>query len=237
MIERSFMSWSGGKDSALALHKAQQEGRAVQALLTSVNKTLNRISMHGVRRELLQLQSASLCLPLYSIELPEMPDMQRYEEEVRRVHLQLKNEGFTHGIFGDIFLEDLKHYREELLAKDRLQGLFPIWRMESREVIKEFLQSGFKAIVVCTDNSKLDKSYCGRLMDELFFNELPETIDPCGENGEYHSFVFDGPNFKSPIAFAKGELVLKEYPSPKSTDCFSQPKPSSGFYFCDLLPV
>lgn len=237
MTENAFMSWSGGKDSALALYKAQQEGTPMKALLTSVNKTLRRISMHGVRLELLERQAAALRLPFYTIELPEMPDMNVYEEEVRRVHLQLKNEDFTHGVFGDIFLEDLKKYREELLAKDGMQCLFPIWKMASREVVKQFLQSGFKAIVVCINNPKLDESFCGRLMDESFFNELPDDVDPCGENGEYHSFVFDAPNFQSAIPYAKGEMVFKEYPSPKADDCFTQAQPSTGFYFCDLLPV
>jgi uncharacterized protein (TIGR00290 family) len=238
MIEKAFMSWSGGKDSALTLYKAQQDGVPVKALVTSVNQTLNRVSMHGVRCELLAQQAASLGLPLHTIELPEMPDMQVYENTVHTMHRGLKTEGYTHGVFGDIFLEDLKHYREELLAKDGFQCLFPIWKMDSKAVVQRFLGEGFKAIVVCINSAHLDQSFCGRLMDETFFNELPATVDPCGENGEYHSFVFDGPNFSTLVRFEKGEKVFKEYPSPKTgDDCFTQPQPPSGFYFCDLLPL
>jgi uncharacterized protein (TIGR00290 family) len=238
MIEHTFMSWSGGKDSALSLYKAQQEGVPVKALVTSVNSALDRVSMHGVKRELLQRQAASLALPLHTIELPEMPGMQQYEEAVHKAHTQLKEEGFTKGIFGDIFLEDLKQYREELLEKDGLACIFPIWKMDSGEVVRQFLQQGFKAIVVCVNTAHLDRTFCGRLMDAAFFNDLPSGVDLCGENGEYHSFVFDGPNFLKPVPFEKGEMVYKEYASPKENDdCFTQPQQATGFYFCDLLPV
>lgn len=231
------MNWSGGKDSALALYKAQSKGLAVTALLTSVNATLNRVSMHGVRRELLVQQAASLGLPLHTIELPEMPDMQVYENAVRSAHRQLNQDGFTTGIFGDIFLEDLKRYRENLLAQEGLQCHFPIWKMDNREVVSQFLADGFRAIVVCINSGYLDKRFCGRMMDDDFFNDLPPGVDPCGENGEYHSFVFNAPNFSQPIAYQKGELVFKEYPSPKTADCFVTPQQTDGFYFCDLLPV
>lgn len=231
------MNWSGGKDSALSLHKAQQDGVPVTALVTSVNQTLNRVSMHGVRRELLQQQATSLGLPLHTIELLEMPGMQTYEAAVQAKHRQLKEDGFTHGLFGDLFLEDLKQYREGLLAKDGLHCLFPLWKTNSKEVVHRFLTEGFKAVVVCVNSAHLDQEFCGRLMDESFFNDLPAGVDLCGENGEYHSFVFDGPHFSAPVRFEKGELVFKEYPAPKTNDCFTQPQPASGFYFCDLLPL
>jgi uncharacterized protein (TIGR00290 family) len=235
---KAFMSWSGGKDSALSLYKAQQSGVAVEALVTSVNETRSRVSMHGVRRDLLQQQASALGLPLSTIELPEMPGMQAYEEAVHNTHRQLLNKGFTQAVFGDIFLEDLKQYRENLLAKDNLHCLFPLWKMDSREVVEQFLSLGFKAVVVCVNSASLDESFCGRLLDEAFFNDLPAAVDPCGENGEYHSFVFDGPNFLHPIQYRRGEMVFKEYPSPKGADdCFVPPQPASGFYFCDLLPV
>lgn len=232
------MNWSGGKDSVLSLYKAQQEGLPVEALVTSINQSLNRISMHGVRGELLQQQALSLGLPLQTIQLPDLPGMQLYEDTVRATHRQLKEDGFTHGVFGDIFLEDLKQYREQLLAADGLQCLFPIWSMRSEEVVNRFLSQGFQALVVCVNSAKLGQEFCGRLLDEAFFHDLPAGVDLCGENGEYHSFVFDGPNFSSPVSFARGEVVFKEYPSPKtSDDCFTQPQPASGFYFYDLLPV
>ena len=231
------MNWSGGKDSALSLYKTQQAGVPVETLLTTVNRNRNRITMHGVRRALLQKQAAALQLPLHTIELPETPGMQEYEAAVRQMHQQLKEQGYTHGIYGDIFLNDVKQYRETLLARDGLQGYFPIWKQESREVVRQFLQRGFKAIVVCINTAALDYCFCGRLLDEDFFNDLPVAVDPCGENGEYHSFVFDGPNFSKPVLFEKGERVFRTYPAPKGEDdCFTTRQPASGFYFCDLLP-
>ena len=240
---KAFMNWSGGKDSALAFYKAKQQGTAIDALVTSVNTGTGRISMHGVRRELLQQQTASIGLPLHTIELPEMPGMQAYEEAVHNTHRQLKKAGFTHAVFGDVFLEDLKVYRENLLRKDELQCLFPIWKMDSREVVKQIIASGFKAIIICVNSEFLDQSFCGRLLDEAFLNDLPSHVDPCGENGEYHSFVFDGPVFSAPVKFTKGEIVFKEYAAPilrpatdGNDDCFTTPKPKAGFYFQDLLP-
>lgn len=194
--------------------------------------------MHGVRKILLKQQALALQLPLHTIELPELPDMEVYENTIRSLHRQLKEAGYNHGIFGDVFLEDLKQYRENLLAKDHLQGLFPLWQMEGKEVVRQFIAAGFQAIVVCVNNAKLDRSFCGRLLDESFLQELPPGVDPCGENGEYHTFVFDGPNFTRPVNFRVGEMVYKEYPAPKSAgDSFDTPQPPSGFYFCDLLPL
>jgi uncharacterized protein (TIGR00290 family) len=235
---KTFISWSGGKDSVLALYKTQQQGLPVQALVTTMNTALQRISMHGVRHVLLQQQAVALGLPLHTIELPEMPGMDSYENAVRQQHQQYAAKGFTRAVFGDIFLEDLKEYRESLLAKDGLQAYFPLWKIDSKEVIRQFLAAGFKAIVVCVNTEQLNKGFCGRVMDESFFNDLPQGVDPCGENGEYHSFVFDGPNFSKPVLFRKGEKVYKEYPAPQnSDDCFTIPQPASGFYFCDLLPA
>lgn len=232
---KTFMNWSGGKDSALALYKAKQQGISIGTLVTSVNNATDRISMHGVRRELLVQQAASIGLPLHTIELAEMPGMKTYEEAVQNTHQQLREKGFTHAVFGDIFLEDLKTYREELLAKDSLLCLFPLWKMCSSDVMHQFISLGFKAIIVCVNSEHLDKSFCGRLMDESFFNDLPASVDACGENGEYHSFVFDGPLFSSPIPFQKGDVVFKEYAAPKQTDGFTKLQQSAGFYFQDLI--
>jgi uncharacterized protein (TIGR00290 family) len=246
---KAFFNWSGGKDAALALHKAQQDGLAIKALVTAVNNGTDRISMHGVRRELLVQQAEAIGLPLHTIELPDMPDMKTYEEAVHQTNKQLKADGFTHGVFGDIFLEDLKAYREELLAKDDLQCLFPIWKQDTKGLLQLFIQAGFKAIIVCVNSSYLAQSFCGRLLDESFLNDLPPTVDPCGENGEYHSFVFDGPIFSKPILLKKGEVVFKEYAAPAvrpghpglaegqdgSKECFTTPQPPAGFYFQDLI--
>lgn len=232
------MSWSGGKDSALALYKVQQEGNSVDALVTTMNQELDRVSMHGVRRQLVKQQAISLGLPLHTIALPEMPGMQAYEEAVRSAHRDLKADGFAHAVFGDVFLEDLKQYREDLLEKDGLHCLFPIWKLDSREVMRRFIGQGFKAVIVCVNSTRLDQCFCGRELDEAFLNDLPAGVDPCGENGEYHSFVYDGPNFSRPVSFSLGEQVFREYPSPKTDDdCYTQPQPKSGFYFCDLLPL
>ena len=232
------MNWSGGKDSALALYKVLQDGISVGTLVTSVNSTTDRISMHGVRRSLLKQQAIAMGLPLRTIELPGMPGMEAYEDTVRLMLQGLKSEGYTHGVFGDIFLEDLRNYREELLASDGLQCLFPLWQTDSKEVVRQFLETGFKAIVVCVNSAVLDKSFCGRVMDEQFFIDLPAGVDPCGENGEYHSYVFDGLLFFRPVNFKVGEMVFKEYPAPRGTnDCFTGPQPQSGGYFFGFLPI
>ncbi|HYO22980.1 MAG TPA: ATP-binding protein [Flavisolibacter sp.] len=200
-----------------------------------MNTATDRVSMHGVRKKLLEQQAAAIGLPLHTIELPEMPGMAVYEDAVHKTHRQLKSGGCTHVIFGDVFLEDLKVYRESLLAKEDLQCLFPIWKMESREVVRQFLSLGFKAIVICVNSTFLDQGFCGRLLDESFLNDLPPNVDPCGENGEYHSFVFDGPVFPQPVAFTKGGIVFKEYAAPKHDDCFTTAKKELGFYFQDLM--
>lgn len=248
MKDKAFLYWSGGKDSALALYNVQQQGLPVKALVTTVNKTTNRVAMHGVRRELLEQQAAAIGLPLYVVELPEMPGMEAYEAATHTMHCRLKEDGFTHAVFGDIFLEDLRRYREVLLARDGLQCLFPLWKMDNTALLNEFFRLGFKAVVVCTAATKLAENFCGRLLDESFTAALPPDVDACGENGEYHSFVFDGPLFPKPVAFARGEVVYKEYPSPvlrqvqddrqqaqgKKDDCFSPPQPAAGFWFQDL---
>lgn len=236
---KAYMNWSGGKDSSLALyHAMRSKNYSVQALFTSVNAVHNRISMHGVRRELLQLQAQSIGLPLYTAELPEQPGMQDYEAEMYRKVSILKEQGFGMAIFGDIFLEDLKQYREEQLAKLHMPCDFPIWKKDTRMLMQEFLNLGFKAVVVCINSTRLHEGFCGRIIDPSFVADLPEDVDVCGENGEYHSFVFDGPVFKQPIPFAMGEKVFRQYAAPKDEkdQCFSQtPQQPSGFYFQDLL--
>jgi uncharacterized protein (TIGR00290 family) len=234
----AFMNWSGGKDSSLCLYKALEQNIPVRKLVTTINREQDRISMHGVRSSLLEKQAAALGLPLQKIELPGQASMQVYEESMRELHRSLKAEGFDHGLYGDIFLEDLKDYREALLARDELKGIFPLWQTDTRELMMEFIRLGFKAVVVCINTSALDKSFCGRMLDESFVNDMPVNADICGENGEYHSFVFDGPIFKEPVHFKTGDIVYREYASPasKNDDCFkTDPPPPAGFYFCDLL--
>lgn len=228
---KTYFNWSGGKDLSLALYYIlQQKAYDVKLLLTSINAVHDRVSMHGVRRSLLTAQSKSLNIPFTTIELPDEPDMAVYESILNEKISTLKQQGFTHTVFGDIFLEDLRKYREDKLEAVGIKAIFPLWKIDTAQLMKEFLALGFKAIVVCVNEQYLNKSFCGRIIDEQFIKDLPEGIDVCGENGEYHSFVFDGPIFKNPIAFTKGELVYKEYKAPQNTTIKQY-----GFWFCDLL--
>jgi uncharacterized protein (TIGR00290 family) len=226
MSIKAYMNWSGGKDSSLTLHRILADpGCRIDSLLTSFNTAYDRVSMHGVRRQLLEAQAASIGLPLQTIELPEQPGMEEYEEAMREKVRSLKERGCTHAVFGDIFLEDLRRYREEKLESMGVTCIFPLWKVPSSVLMQEFLEKGFKAVVVCVNARWLDKSFCGRIIDEAFLKDLPANVDPCGENGEYHSFVFEGPIFKHPIFFEKGEIVCKEYKGPEGP---------VNFYFCDL---
>jgi uncharacterized protein (TIGR00290 family) len=212
--------WSGGKDSAMALFTLlQQPGVRVVALLTTVTEGYERISMHGVRRELLLRQAESIGLPLHEVHIPPQCVNFVYEarmEEALRVHY---DQGVRKVAFGDIFLEDLRDYREKNLARVGMTALFPIWKRDTRELIQFFHAHRFRAIAACVDSKVLDPSFAGRELDASFFRDLPPTADPCGENGEFHTFVFDGPIFRSPIPVRTGELVNRD-----------------GFVFCDLVP-
>lgn len=234
---KSFFNWSGGKDSALALyHILKNKNYSVDKLLTNINDQYRRISMHGVREVLLEQQTDAIGIPLQKIVLPNEPSMNEYESQMQKTLNDLQQESFTHSVFGDIFLEDLKIYREDQLAKAGMTAVFPIWKRNTTELIHEFLDAGFKTIVVCVNEKYLDKSFCGRIIDKNFISDLPSGVDVCGENGEFHTFVFDGPLFTSPVAFTKGEIVHKKYTAPKNANdnCFHE---NYGFYFCDLLPA
>ncbi|MGC1416744.1 MAG: diphthine--ammonia ligase [Candidatus Acidiferrum sp.] len=219
MSEPILFCWSGGKDSAMALHTLlQQNDVHVAALLTTVTETYERISMHGVRRELLQRQAQSIGLPLHEVRIPPRCVNPVYEarmEQALRIYLE---KGVRKVAFGDIFLEDLRAYREKNLARIGMTALFPIWKRDTRELIRSFHANKFRAITVCVDPNILAPSFAGRELDESFFRYLPPNADPCGENGEFHTFVFDGPIFKFPIPVRTGEVVHRD-----------------GFVFCDLL--
>lgn len=235
---KAFFNWSGGKDSALALYHAQKNGAyTVDKLLTNINGRHRRISMHGVREDLLEQQAEAIGLPLQKIILPEEPSMQEYEQVMKENLEALKKEEFSHAIFGDIFLEDLKTYREQQLTTLGLTAIFPIWKRNSVELIHEFIDLGFKTILVCIKACLLPKEFAGRIIDKDFLKDLPKNVDACGENGEFHSFVFDGPIFSKPVNFERGEIVYREYTAPKTDDCFTAPKASAGFYFQDIIPV
>jgi uncharacterized protein (TIGR00290 family) len=208
----------------------------VTCLLTSVNKEFQRISMHGVRTALLEKQAQHIGIPLLTMQLTEMPTMEVYENIMRATLTDLKNTGATTCVFGDIFLEDLHTYRETQLKAFGMKALFPLWKIPTAQLIQEFTDLGFKTIVTCVNEKYLDKSFAGRVIDNTFLKDLPENVDPCGENGEFHTFVFDGPFFKKPVLFKKGAIVYKKYLSPTQTHQPEDPF-DTGFWYCDLLPA
>jgi uncharacterized protein (TIGR00290 family) len=215
----------------------QDKKYSVEHLLTSIITHHNRVSMHGLRRELLQLQLASLGIPASTIELPEEPSMAEYEGILKKAVLQLQHNGFAYAAFGDIFLEDLKVYREKQLAPFNIHAIFPLWKKDTRQLLNEFIDLGFKAILVCINATLLDESFAGRIIDKNFILGLPEGVDPCGENGEFHTFCYDGPIFKEPVQFKIGEKIYREYKAPTNNDDknLSPEKNNIGFWFCDLL--
>ncbi|GAB3659268.1 diphthine--ammonia ligase [Echinicola sediminis] len=240
---KSVFNWSGGKDSALALHHVLQgKKHQISHLMTTVNSKYDRISMHGVRKELLYAQAASIGIPVKEILLPEMPGMEEYDLIMRKTMEELKGQGITQSIFGDIFLEDLKQYREDKLAEIGLEGYFPLWKRDTRELVHEFIDLGFKTVVVCAKSDLLPEEFVGRVIDQDFLKDLPKAVDPCGENGEFHTFVYDGPIFKQPIGFDLGERIFRTFDAPKDKNdsCFSadqDPKPQTGFHYIDLIPT
>jgi uncharacterized protein (TIGR00290 family) len=230
-MEKAIMNWSGGKDSTLALYKVLKEGKYdVQSLFTTISHQLRRITMHGVREELLDLQAKALSLPLKKLELPASNTMDLYNELMQIQMDVFKKEGVSHSIFGDIHLEDLKKYREEELQKVNLQAVFPLWKQPVSEIIHEFIDLGFKAVVVCANARYLDKSFVGRTLDADFIKDLPKEVDVCGENGEFHSFVYDGPIFENSVPIELGEVVYRDYGTGEEDLGYD-----TGFYFRDLV--
>ena len=215
------VSWSGGKDSCFALYEIQKAPSIrVEALITTVTRDFDRISMHGVRRVLLERQAASLGLPLQQIFITKGAGNAEYEQRMGETFTLYHRRGIDVVVFGDLFLQDIRTYRERLLARFNMTGSFPVWGRDTTQFIREFIRLGFKAIIVCVDPRQLDPSFCGRLIDGEFLTDLPPGADPCGENGEFHTFVFDGPNFRKPVTFSIGEVVCRD-----------------SFWFCDLVPV
>ncbi len=244
MKKKALFNWSSGKDSALALYKITQNSEyEISCLLTSVNQQFQRISMHGVRVALLEQQAKSIGLPLEIMQIPEMPTMEVYENVMQETLCKLKKQGIKYSIFGDIFLEDLRKYREDKLSGIGFEGIFPLWKIPTHELIQEFITLGFKTIVVCVNERYLDKSFVGRIIDQDFINDLPENVDVCGENGEFHTFTFDGPIFETPINFEIGEVVYRKYEKPEKEDASDTACDTSasdafdfGFWYCDLVP-
>jgi uncharacterized protein (TIGR00290 family) len=242
-MHHALFNWSGGKDSALALFKVKRQNMFnVRYLLTSVNEQNARVSMHGVRAALLQQQAQYIGISLHQLLLPEMPSMEIYEQYMLNTLQQFGKEGMKHSIFGDIFLEDLRTYRESLSAKANFQAVFPLWKLSTKDLMQEFLSLGFQAIVVCVNTQYLDKSFAGRMIDTDFIKDLPAGVDLCGENGEYHSFVFNGPIFSKPVSFTIGETIYRTYISPSTSSenmdghSSNSSSSSTGFWFTDLIP-
>jgi uncharacterized protein (TIGR00290 family) len=247
--EQVIFCWSGGKDSALALNRIRADDRyEVVSLLTTCNEHFQRVSMHGVRLELLEMQAEAIGLPLEKVFVSQRSSNEEYQGKMSACLLAHKEQGVTACVFGDIFLEDLKLWRERNLALVGMTGVFPIWKIDSRELIDEFIALGFGSVVCCINDAYLREESVGRNIDRAFIDSLPAGVDPCGENGEFHSFAFAGPIFKKPIRFTVGEKVYRPlevtHPGDSSSSdsnasavCPSDARPTRGFWFCDLLPV
>jgi uncharacterized protein (TIGR00290 family) len=214
------VSWSGGKDSSLALQKILGEGSCdVKALVTTVTEEYEGVSMHGVRRTLLHAQATSLGLPLEEVWIPKDASNEVYEARMKAALLKHRDEGVEEVAFGDLFLQDIRSYREERLGLIGMRGLFPLWGLDTAALAQEFIARGFRAAVCCVDPRQLGTEFCGREYDRGFLESLPPGVDPCGENGEFHTFVYAGPIFKKEIRINKAEAVLR-----------------GGFCFADLVP-
>lgn len=222
MRHKVLFTWSGGKDSAMALHEIQKTcNYEVSALLTTVTGEYDRISMHGVRRVLLEEQAASLGIPLEIVTITRNAPNEEYEKNMTAALNKFKDLGISRVAFGDIFLGDLRKYREDNLHKIGMEALFPLWEQNTTALAHSFIDAGFRAVITAVDSTVLDRSFCGREYDRQFLSDLPPGADPCGENGEFHSFVYDGPVFRKTVECTTGEIVFRD----------------NRFYFCDLIPV
>ncbi|HEY3932988.1 MAG TPA: diphthine--ammonia ligase [Gemmatimonadales bacterium] len=239
--EPVLFSWSGGKDSALALHRVLSSGRyEVVALLTTINEHYQRVSMHGVRVELLEAQAHAIGLPLEKMFVSERSSNEEYAERMQAILLRYQALGVGLVVFGDIFLADLRQWREANLARIGMKALFPLWNEDTTRLIAEFHANGFRSIVCCANDAYLGESHVGAELDPAFVAALPSSVDPCGENGEYHSFAFAGPIFRAPVAVVIGEKVYRpvELTHPGATVAPADSSPdrpaTKGFWFCDL---
>lgn len=214
-------SWSGGKDSALALYEILNSGAyEIESLITTVTVDYGRVSMHGFRTELLHTQAGSLNIPLEEVYISKDASNEEYEYSLTDTLSKYREEGVNKVVFGDIFLQDIKEYREALLSGIGMECVFPIWKRDSLLLARNFIEEGFRAVIVCVDTEQLDASFSGREFDESFLSDLPSGVDPCGENGEFHTFVYDGPIYSKAISHSLGEVVMRD----------------GRFCYCDVLP-
>jgi uncharacterized protein (TIGR00290 family) len=231
----AIMSWSGGKDSSFALYKVLEEGLYdVKYLLSTINGEHKRLSMHGVMEALIEVQSRQIGIPLLKVYVYEANNAE-YEQQMSKVLKQAMSEGIQTILFGDIFLEDLRAYREEKMQQLNMQCVFPIWKVTTRQLVHDFIQKGFKTVTCCINDGYLDEGWAGRFIDENFISDLPKNVDPCGENGEFHSFCYAGPIFKNDIPIAIGAKTYRPLPP----DTGNHPTPikdvgTKGFWFCDI---
>lgn len=227
------LNWSSGKDAALAYYLLQQQqAYEVTHLLTTISTQQGRITMHGVREELLDMQAERIGLPLGKIYLPPSPGDDLYKDVMRKALDELKADGVQASAFGDIFLEDLRSYREEQLTQAGMQAVFPLWKQDTRALINELGRHGIEAMVVCVNDKLLGKEMLGRKVDEQFLADLPAGVDPCGENGEFHTFVYSAPYFSAPINIRKGDIVHRSYAALDGNAAWN-----TGFYFLDITPI
>lgn len=221
MKRKTLLSWSSGKDCAYALYKLQQNPEVdLAGLFCTVNKEFDRVAMHGVRLELLKEQARNIGLPLEIIEIPYPCSNADYETIMKQFVERARNNQITDFAFGDLFLEDIRSYREEKLKDSGIEASFPIWGIPTDELARAIIASGIKAVITCVDPKQISKDFVGREFDDRFLAALPATVDPCGENGEFHSFVFDDPMFKRPVDIVMGDTSDHE-----------------GFAFADVLPA
>tara|TARA_B110000211_G_C14083185_1_gene555513 strand:+ start:2002 stop:2715 length:714 start_codon:yes stop_codon:yes gene_type:complete len=234
-MKKAIFAWSGGKDSSLALHKILKEGEfEILGLMTTLNKNFKRISMHGIKEDLLDAQASSIGIPLIKMWVEEGTNYE-YEKNMESVLLDYKQKGITHVIFGDIFLEDLKDYRNNNLAKVGLEGHYPLWKKDTSDLVNEFLNIGFKTVTCCISDRYLNENHVGETITEDWLENLPEEVDPCGENGEFHTFCYNGPIFKTPVEFSVGEKIYK--PLDEKYVNLKEKPTTKGFWFCEFSSV
>ncbi len=239
---KAVLNWSGGKDATLCLHQVRKNGQfRVTGLLTTASTQYGRSSQHGVRVDLIERQAQRLGLPLEIAWLPEDPSMDAYDRCMEDALTSFRRRGVETALFGDIFLEDIRAYREQRLAELGMTGRFPLWQQSTDTLARTFIEAGYRAVVVCVDAQQLGRDWVGRPYDHSFLEALPDAVDPCGEHGEFHTFVYDGPPFSAPIAVERGEVVHRTYEaSPQDED---SPCPAggedagAGYWYCDLLPA
>ncbi len=220
--EKVAVAWSGGKDSAMAFFETKKDPRyEIVSLLTTVTGEYDRISMHGVRRELLKRQAEAAGVPLLEVVIPPQCSNEIYEQKMADACEQLKRQGVTSIVFGDLWLEDVRNYRIANLAKVNMKPLFPVWLRPVNTFAREIISSGIKTTLACVDSQQIPGSLAGREYDESLLKDLPPGADPCGEKGEFHTFVWDGPFFSRPVKFTKGAVTVRE----------------GRFHFCDLIPA